>query len=88
MAWALHMVSFKNFVKSMPPSLSELKVIPSLCFPFKIPDDPTATNIYIYIYAVSIPGQNGSAYILMSNKHDDNCQKSYFLEIMRLYLRE
>ena len=24
------MVSFENFVKSMPPSLSELKVIPSI----------------------------------------------------------
>ena len=39
------MLSFENFVKSMPPSLSELKVTPSYCFPFKIPDDPTATNI-------------------------------------------
>ena len=38
------MVSFENFVKSMPPSLSELKVTPSFCFPFKIPDDPTATR--------------------------------------------
>ena len=41
------MVSFENFVKSMPPSLSELKVTPSFCFPFKIPDDPTATNMYL-----------------------------------------
>ena len=41
------MVSFENFVKSMPPSLSELKVTPNFCFPFKIPDDPTATIIYI-----------------------------------------
>ena len=40
------MVSFEHFVKSMPPSLSELKVTPSFCFPFKIPDDPTATIIY------------------------------------------
>ena len=40
------MVSFENFVKSMPPSLSELKVIPSFCFAFKIPDDVTATNTY------------------------------------------
>ena len=40
------MVSFENFVKSMPPSSSELKVTLSFCFPFKIPDDPTATNIY------------------------------------------
>ena len=41
------MVSFENFVKSMLPSLSELKVTPSFCFPFKIPDDPTATINYI-----------------------------------------
>ena len=50
MAWAssqaLHMVSFEIFVKSMPSSLSELKVTPSYCFPFKIPDDPTPTNKY------------------------------------------
>ena len=39
------MVSFEIFVKSMPPSLSELKVIPSFCFAFKIPDDMTATTI-------------------------------------------
>ena len=37
---------FEIFVKSMPPSLSELKVIPSFCFAFKIPDDVTATNTY------------------------------------------
>ena len=36
------MVSFENFVTSMPPSLSELLVTHSFCFPFKIPDDPTA----------------------------------------------
>ena len=41
------MVSFENFVKSMPPSLSELKVTPSFCFPFKIPDDPTASTVYM-----------------------------------------
>ena len=33
------MVSFEILIKSMPPSLSELKVIPSFCFAFKIPDD-------------------------------------------------
>ena len=37
------MVSFENFVKSMLPSLSELKVTPSVCFASKVPDDPTAT---------------------------------------------
>ena len=40
------MVSFEIFVKAMPPSLSELKVLPSFCFAFKIPDDVAASNIY------------------------------------------
>ena len=39
------MVSFESFVKSLPPSLSELKVTPNFFFPFKI-TDPTAINIY------------------------------------------
>ena len=30
----------------MPPSLSELKFLPSFCFAFKIPDDVTATNFH------------------------------------------
>ena len=30
----------------MPPSLSELKVLPSFCFAFKIPDNVTVTNRY------------------------------------------
>ena len=46
---ALHMLSFENFVKSMPPSLSELKVTPSFCFAFKIPDDVTASTLYVCI---------------------------------------
>ena len=40
------MVSFEIFVKAMPPSLSELKVLSSFCFAFKIPDDRAVTNIY------------------------------------------
>ena len=40
------MVSFEIFVKAMPPSLSELKVLPSFCFAFKIPDDRAVTNTY------------------------------------------
>ena len=40
------MVSFEIFVKSMLPSLSESKVLPSFCFAFKIPDDVAVTNIY------------------------------------------
>ena len=39
------MVSFEIFVKAMLPSLSELKVLPSFCFTFKIPDD--VADIYI-----------------------------------------
>ena len=41
-----YMVRFENFVKSMPPSLSELKVTPSFCFALKIPDDVTASTVY------------------------------------------
>ena len=40
---ALHMLSFENFV-----NLSELKVTPSFCFAFKIPDDVAASNVYRY----------------------------------------
>jgi hypothetical protein len=52
---ALHMLSFENFVKSMPPSLSELKVTPSFCFAFKIPDDVAASNNYIRNLSIRIP---------------------------------
>ena len=41
------MVSFEIFVKSMTPSLLELKVTPSFCFAFKIPDNVTETNVYL-----------------------------------------
>jgi hypothetical protein len=34
----------------MTSCLSKLKATPSFCFAFKIPDDVTASNIYIYIY--------------------------------------
>ena len=43
----LHMLSFEIFVKSMPPSLEELKVTPSFCFAFKIPDDVAASSTYL-----------------------------------------
>ena len=36
---ALHIAIFENFVKSMTPCLSKLKVTPSFCLGFKIPDD-------------------------------------------------
>ena len=44
------MASLEIFVKSMMPSLLELKVTPTFCFTFKIPDDMTATNIYYVLY--------------------------------------
>ena len=43
------MVSFEIFVKAMPPSLLELKVLPSFCFAFKIPDDSAVTSKYIIL---------------------------------------
>ena len=44
---AVHMVSFENFVKLVSASLSELKVTPSFCFAFKIPEDVAASSGYI-----------------------------------------
>ena len=43
---ALHIVIFENFVESMMSYLSKLKVTPSFCIAFKIPDNVTATNAY------------------------------------------
>ena len=43
------MVSFEIFVKAMPPSLSELKVLPSFCFAFKIPDDVAASSMDVLL---------------------------------------
>ena len=56
----LVIVSFENFVKSMPPNLSELKVTPSFCFPFKIPDDLTATSKYLYDSSILGKSPKGS----------------------------
>ena len=49
------MVIFEFFLKAMPPSLSESKVLPSFCFAFKIPDDRAVTTIY-YLLVHSISG--------------------------------
>ena len=49
------MVSFENVVKSMPPSLSELKVLPIFCFAFKMLDNVTASNMYV-LYSIIILG--------------------------------
>ena len=48
------MVSFEMFVKAMPPSLSESKVLPSFCFAFKIPDDRAASINYAEIAEKSL----------------------------------
>ena len=53
------MGSFEIFVKAMLPSLSELKILPSFCFAFKIPDDRAVTIIYTpalkqYTYSVKL----------------------------------
>ena len=39
--------SIMAFEGGLPLGLSELKVTPSFCLPFKIPDDPTATTTYV-----------------------------------------
>ena len=46
----------KVFVKSMMSCLLKLKVTPSFCFNFKIPDNPTATKL-IYKYIRYSPGK-------------------------------
>ena len=46
------MVSFEIFVKAMPPSLLELKVLPSFCFAFKIPDDVAASIVYVTEFVI------------------------------------
>ena len=51
------MVSFEIFVKAMPPSLSELKDLPSFCFAFKIPDDRAVTNTYVLV-AIFVEDEN------------------------------
>ena len=61
------MVSFEFFVKAMPPSLSELKVLPSFCFAFKIPDDVTVTNMYSVPALKSKIGE-ASTYSRLRNK--------------------
>ena len=43
---ALQIFNFENFLKSMTSCLFELKVTPSFCFAFKIPDNVTATIRY------------------------------------------
>ena len=68
----------------MPPSLSELKVIPSFCFSFKIPDNVTATN-YIrttvsYGCRASVSGisiRNKNSIVLLRSPCFSLIQKKY-----------
>ena len=45
----LHIVIFESFIQSKTSCLSKLKVTPSFCFAFKIPDNPTATYVNKYL---------------------------------------
>ena len=74
------MVSFDNFVKSMPPSLSELKVTPSFCFPFKIPDEPTATTQYLYCLNYRIKMCTAITHADLVTIHHEMGHIEYFME--------
>ena len=54
----------------MPPSLSELKVTPSFCFAFKIPDDRAVTNKYLFLILPCIYYMQGGWWY--GNCHDCN----------------
>ena len=60
------MVSFEIFVKAMPPSLLELKVLPSFCFSFKIPDDVTASIKEVPCFVISV--RKNTAFLLLNIK--------------------
>ena len=68
------MVSFEIFVKAMPPSLSELKVRPSFCFAFKIPDDVAASTAHI----VKLSNLNHIAQVAMLNSDFFLTRNDYF----------
>ena len=62
------MVSFEIFVKAMPPSLAELKVLPSFCFAFKIPDDRVVTNVFRECHKIlKKMAQSDLTFICLSN---------------------
>jgi hypothetical protein len=78
------MVSFENFVKSLPPSLSELKVKPIFCFPIKIRDDPTASSKYTLSVAIFWGSEcHQDSMIFTTNKLEPQkiCQKSCYLDV-------
>ena len=75
------MVSFEIFVKAMTPSLSELKVLPSFCFAFIIPDDVAASNMYVKTYVVFlmlVSFQNGDQYC--NGKEQNGTNKKEYIQ--------
>ena len=54
----------------MPPSLSELKVTPSFCFTFKIPDDRAVTNNDAVAYLVSMKIKSFSCQSNVATKYE------------------
>ena len=76
------MVSFEIFVKSMPPSLSELKVLPSFCFAFKIPEDVAVSTKYLTFKGQELPGND---YWTRFVKKEDTSKKDkkYLASVMR-----
>ena len=69
------MVSFEIFVKAMPPSLSELKVLPSFCLAFKIPDDMVCGE-YLMLVAASTCG-GGHSRLAVANGRGAVASSSY-----------
>ena len=53
--------------------ISKLKVTPSFCFPFEIPDDPTAYNMYIC--KARPTGQDLRLYCAYKNIYKMQCVK-------------
>ena len=80
------MVSFEIFVKALPPSLSELKVLPSFCFAFKIPDDVAASTMYI-IYFFTINHEIDTIHLSWLGTYIVNLLRiTFFSHIESIYL--
>ena len=66
---------------------SKLKVTPSFCIPFKIPDDPTATSTYLdYLLGVLTRAANITVTPFPNHLYSDTAQKERI--IMHGALRE
>ena len=75
------MLSFESFVKSMPPSLSELKVTPSFRFAFKIPDDRAVTRLFIVVYHTRIFGVYGNIDV----KDCDKLTYRFYISLLMIF---